>query len=91
MVQHPIAFALFATIVGARAQEAVTLPPPLRVEGAAIAKVDAATTNINWEEATVADLRHLARLPALRSTGIIFIFSSAQPKKGSQVSSRFRM
>lgn len=66
MVHHPIAFALFATIVGARAQEAVTLPPPLRVEGAAIAKVDAATTNINWEEATVADLRHLARLPALR-------------------------
>lgn len=53
MVHHPIAFALFATIVGARAQGAMTLPPPLRVEGAAIAKVDAATTNINWEEATV--------------------------------------
>lgn len=66
MVHIPVALALCATIVAARAQEVVTLPPPLCVEGAAIAKVDVATANINWEEATVADLRHLARLPGLR-------------------------
>jgi hypothetical protein len=66
MMHLPVALALLTTIVAARTQEAVTLPPPLRVEGAAIAKIDVATANINWEEATVADLRHLARLPALR-------------------------
>lgn len=67
MVKYlPAALALLSTIVAARAQEAGTLPPPARVECAAIAKVDCATANINWEEAAVADLRHLARLPALR-------------------------
>lgn len=43
-----------------------SLPPPVRVEGAAVEQVDVTTVNIDWENVTIADLPRLARLPGLR-------------------------
>lgn len=47
-------------------QAAAPLPPPARASGVALRDLDAATTNVDWEEVRVADLPLLARLPALR-------------------------
>lgn len=50
-----------------RAQTApAPLPEPVRVTGHEIAGIASGTANINWEEASVADLPQLERLPKLR-------------------------
>lgn len=65
MLRPPVHVALLAATL-LPAQTTAPLPPPVRVEGPAIREVDADTTNINWEEATVADLTALTRLSKLR-------------------------
>lgn len=67
--RRPIAAAVPLLLLpfGARldAQQAA-LPPSTRVQGEALRTCDAATVNIDWEEARVALLPLLTRLPGLR-------------------------
>lgn len=58
----PLAF-LCSVVASARGQE---LPQAVQVHGEGIEKVDPGVLNLAWEEARVAQLKELVRLPALR-------------------------
>ncbi|MFO1076818.1 MAG: hypothetical protein U1E73_03730 [Planctomycetota bacterium] len=64
----PSRFAGVVVLLGSSAwsQDGASLPQALRVDGTAIQRVAADVVNVAWDDARVADLRHLARLSALR-------------------------